>query len=1682
MTVITKHSAKGFKSFAKKTEISLLPGFNCVLGPNGNGKCSLGSSNIFVQDKGLVPLGDLVDEKILQSSEIKTLADGIYVQSPGIKVLSLNPKNMKQELVEVKNFVRRDSDPFLYEIRTRTGRKITTTACHPFLIYSEGFITHKRVSELHPKDRIAKPRIVKGDFTYHNPELGRLYGLLIGDGSIFLNCVSFTNKDPELITEYLFLLEKLFERKKVTISSKKDSLAKQYQFEDKKIFTFFQKSFETTKTKGIQKFIPQQFLSGDDETIGELLGGLYDTDGHINPHAPAIEFTNKSEKLVDQMQFLLLRFGIISIKSEEWKCATNTEAKTKRKYHTLTVTGNENYTRFLQHIPFHLTYKRQALEKMITVKNSNPNIDLLPQEVNKTIKDTVQLLGLKVKCLRKEYPKLAAYVENRCCPSRKGVNEILDLFVERWFELYNLYVRMGFEVKELTETMDTMNVSTSMVAQSIGVSRHMIRDYWATEKFKPKSKNHVSYYHYLREMLAFKLNASREYLTTLNNLTTSDIFWDEIVSITKVKGEKYVYDLTIEGNHNFIAEGLYAHNSNIVDAICFVLGKSSAKGLRAEKSANLIYNGGKLGKPALDAEVTIHFDNSNKVFPIEEKEVRITRKVKQSGNSTYYVNDKTMTRQQTMDILAAARIDPDGHNIILQGDIVHFMEMKPVERREIIEDIAGISVFEDKKEKTMNELNKVQEKLNEAEIILIEREKTLKDLKKDRDQALQYKEVEQNIERNKATRVHLILKEKNDELESVNKRFTDLEKEIANIQIEINSTKQEIQEKRREIEAINIELNEKGDKRQRELGKEIEDLKTRIIKDSTRKDVCDNELKKLKERKQSLEVSIKEYTTKIQEAQSKQNKLLRENEDVRKKEETLFQKMNSFKKKHGIVNQDDVSKLLEELDKKIDDKQREKIAFEEEKLTEIRKKDRLEYEIQALDERIEKIRELKKEDQEKFAKLKKNREEFKEITKKLSEALNQSSVYSSQLSSARSKLMDSQEEFAKLRTKSIGIREVTAGDMAIKKILGLQMQGVFGTVADLGQVSGTYSLAMEVAAGSRMKSVVVASDAIAAKCIQYLKDNKFGVVTFLPLNKLQERAISADEKIVGKQQGAHGLAIDLVQYESRFASVFKYVLGGTVVVDDIAIARKIGIGRTRMVTLSGDLVETSGAMIGGFRRESSGGLGFQQKEVNSGMERLEKDMERLSSTVTLLEKQKTENEEIIISSRERKAVLETEIRTAEVSIGGTEDVKELEIKRKEFTTQIKELKEKQEEFEQRVAVFEKELGKLKQEKQGFMDTLCKMGSSEVSKELEIFEIQRQGLREQLIKNDSERNSLQNEVGLYESEKEKMHSILKNMVKEFESFTKELKTLQDELKANDDILKIKEKNQKQFYAEYKEMFNKRAKCEEFIQKKDSNLIRNEERIRGVEGRRNDVSIRKAVLGGEVEGLKKEFEQFKEVQLRRGITLQDLNAEIKNFENLLRTMGNVNLRALEIYEKVNEEYVHLTDKFDKLKFEKEDVLKMMYEIESKKQESFMKTFKLLERNFKEIFTSLSTKGEAELVIENPENVFDGGVDIRVRIVGNKYLDIKGLSGGEKTLTALSFIFAIQEFEPSWFYLMDEVDAALDKKNSELLSKLIGKYSKGAQYIVISHNDAIISEAQTIYGVTMKEGISKVMSLKV
>ena len=336
--------------------------------------------------------------------------------------------------------------------------------------------------------------------------------------------------------------------------------------------------------------------------------------------------------------------------------------------------------------------------------------------------------------------------------------------------------------------------------------------------------------------------------------------------------------------------------------------------------------------------------------------------------------------------------------------------------------------------------------------------------------------------------------------------------------------------------------------------------------------------------------------------------------------------------------------------------------------------------------------------------------------------------------------------------------------------------------------------------------------------------------------------------------------------------------------------------------------------------------------------------------------------------------------------------------------------------------------------------------------------------------------------IFTPEIERTQKIINDLDKEREQFQKELEDNLKVQKNNKMDLEIKEKEEQKFHGIFRNLIVERNKLNDVLQNKEKLIFQEETKIKSIQVKINELNISIAKIKAEVEGINREFEEYKDGKIRRGVTIEDLAMEIKEFDREILKIGNVNLRSLEVYDQLETEHKELLEKALKLKLEKDDVLNLINEIEGKKKDLFLITLKKIEKNFKDIFASLSSKGEAFLELEDEENPFNGGVDIKVKIVGNKYMDIKSLSGGEKTLTALGFIFAIQEIEPASFYLFDEVDAALDKHNSEKLANLISKYANKAQYIVISHNDSIITGAQQIYGVSMQEGISKIVSLKV
>ena len=1147
-------------------------------------------------------------------------------------------------------------------------------------------------------------------------------------------------------------------------------------------------------------------------------------------------------------------------------------------------------------------------------------------------------------------------------------------------------------------------------------------------------------------------------------------------------------DLLFGDRFNVVLGPNGSGKSNIMDALCFVLGKGSAKAMRAEKSANLIYNGGKAKQPSKEGEVSIFFDNTNKRFPLDTQEIKITRVIRQTGQSIYKVNDKRGTRQEILELLSHANIDPNGYNIILQGDITRLIAMSPNERRALIEEISGIGIYEDKKKKALKELDKVDDKLNEAEIILGERKTYLKELKKERDQAQKYKDLSDKIKRNKATYLNIQVTRKRKDKEKRDVKIAEKDEKINALQEKINALKADINQKREEIRTITKEIEEKGEKEQVDLLKEIERLKIEVASNKTRIESHKNELERIKTRKEQLNNSLGDINNKIKEIGKNKEVHEREKTRLEKEIEHINSKITKFREKNKLDDAENIDKDIEESDAASEGKQREIQDLREEQQHILREKDKVEYQLITIDEKVKKVLEIEKEHKEELEKIKRQKDEFKKATLDLNKAIDQDVNYAKQIGNARNKLNVSREELAKLQARSTSIKESAAGGMAARKILENKNKfkgEVFGTVAELAQVDSKYSTALEIAAGQKIKSIVVDSDKTAAECIRYLKSEKLGVAKFIPINKIRGQKEHPEAKKLATANGAHGTAMSLLSFKPQFKNVFSYVFGSTLVVDNIDAARRIGVGSIRMATMDGDLTESSGAMQGGFRQKKRSGLGFQEKEVTENIEKLEVEVQQLTNMLSTIERRRVENEESIQKLRNFKATLEAEIGAKEKSLHLESDdlnaskslKKELKVKEAEFEKQLMSVNMK-------ISKTNSELAQIKIKKQKLREKINELRNPRLIAEINAFEQKRREFREKVIELEGSIKNVNMQIkNILGPEEENIMKIIKQHNKEEENFKEEIKTLKETIKVQGEDLKVKEKKQREYYGQFKGLFKRREELNTKLQKLESRTIGEEEHIRKFEHEKTVYSLENARIGAELLAVEEEYKKYEGIELFSTKSEEDLKREIWEFERMVDRLGNVNLKALEIYDSVEKEYNSLIEKREMLSKEKEEVLIMMNEIETRKKELFLKTFEILNENFQEMFLSLSTKGDAFLQIENPKDPLADGVAIKVRITGKKFLDIRSLSGGEKTMTALAFIFAIQEHEPASFYIFDEVDAALDKKNSSKLAELVAKYADRAQYIIISHNDGVITKADTLYGVSMTQNnMSKVISLKV
>lgn len=914
--------------------------------------------------------------------------------------------------------------------------------------------------------------------------------------------------------------------------------------------------------------------------------------------------------------------------------------------------------------------------------------------------------------------------------------------------------------------------------------------------------------------------------------------------------------------------------SNVSDAICFVLGRLSIKSMRAAKAGNLVFLGSKAAAPAKEASVEIAFDNSQKTFSVDKDEIVIKRIVRRNGQSVYKINNETKTRQEVLALLAQGGIDPQGFNIILQGEIQNFVRMQPEERRGVIEEVSGISIYEMRKEKSLKELAKTEDKLKEVTSILRERTAYLNNLEKERQQALRYKKLESDIKKLKASIINSDLSKKKKQSDSVNSSIDNKIKETEKFKSNISKIESEISKFKSAIDEINRKIQESTGFEQEKLNREIANIRAELAGMNVKLENSESKLSSFASRKKEMEDSISETENTLKELKN--------------------EPLTTVKKK-----------------KELEEKKKE----------------------------LEKIDEARK----KFYALK------------------------SELNSLKDKIQD---------RKNLLQNYVNDSDRLLGETESLSM-GLFDLKAS----------------SDKLQSLKLS-----------LEEKRNSMVTLLKKESELERKTFVNESEIDNQN----------KIIEKIAKM------------DVCPICKNKITPEHMKEIKSEILPRVDEL---------------KKEIASA----DKDLKTVYS---------------------QKEILTRDISEIAEKISKTESDLNKISKINDKKEQIKSLQEK-------IVNIQSEISSLEKKKDHLEKQVSQNYNLDEKYETLTIEIQEISLRT--------KETVSSEVSFKEREIERLKISLKQILREEKEAMEEFSSLKKTLGEKQSVLSEKRKQESELAEKFKKLISEREGFHTKIREKESETLSVQHKLRVAEQDINELKIELARVGAEAENLETELLEFAGVEFVQG-SREVLAQKLAKAQTAFSSTGTVNLRSLEVYDEIKKEYDTIKEKSEVIAKEKEDIMKIIHEIDVKKKKAFNQTLNQVNELFSRNFSQLSSKGQVYIEVENKQDPFQAGVQIIVKTGHGKYFDVKSLSGGEQTLVALSLIFAIQELRPYAFYLLDEIDAALDKRNSERLAALLKKYMQQGQYIVISHNDEVISNATNIYGISMHDGISKVISLKV
>ncbi|MDE1797901.1 MAG: AAA family ATPase [Candidatus Micrarchaeota archaeon] len=1092
--------------------------------------------------------------------------------------------------------------------------------------------------------------------------------------------------------------------------------------------------------------------------------------------------------------------------------------------------------------------------------------------------------------------------------------------------------------------------------------------------------------------------------------------------------------------------------SNVTDAIRFCLGEMSLKSLRAKKVAELI------NLNSTKAEVTLYLDGG----PKEGASMEVRRAINDEAKTSYHLDGRHLTRVQVLEALRPYGLEVGTHNIVGQGQVQHIVQMSAKERRGIIDQAAGIAEFEDKKKEALSELGKVESKISDAKIVMAERGTYLAELEKERDAALASAEARTSLNRARASLVHAEYEKINSHFEELLKKQKALAEELAGLseqQKVLGSRHRQLDEQRA---ALAAKIGKSGERES--LMAQIQSTQVELAGLTAR-------MEEKKKEAARLEAEAKEQEAQKGRMAKAIAEMDRELEKAKEAHAAAALELDMAKQKAGVMEEGAaVDREAEALQKELGALQQERAAGTARAQSLEQMLSKYSADAARAKSEMESLDGAGGADDEKLDRL---NGQIKSLTADLDALFEKERNLNKNIPALDKKLLEEKERLAALRG-SVSPAAQNAALLMVQTLKKEGAKGIYGTVSDLIVVDNEYRTAVEASAGGRLLYVVVDALDTASGIISKLKEAKAGRCTFIPLDRPMRGGADGDGGKGAAPAGSLGRLIDFVEYDRGLDSAMRYVFEDTLLVNDVAAAKKIGLGSWRMVTMDGELLERSGIITGGSLRGSL--------MAKSSLDRAEREMERVKGERDALYAQLYEVREQMQKLRRERAEAEVKARTLEAQAGGAAERKVRMQKAKE---EEKRALDEAKACEGEMAALRKKLAQVSGEEKKLEERLsaARAAHEEAVKKTR----EKSGAAQEQY-----RISLQKAADLESAWKAKAHEV--EMVR---AQAAELAALLGKGKSAAKAVELElagmakaqaggQENLGKLESRLKEVSSTVEKFYNQMQQLQGEL----DELGGQEGKlkaaadakgreAHEVEVKQAASSTRLVDLKAEWEKH------AGIPLMDapratLEETVKSSEARLRELGSVNEKAPEMYEQRKKELDEVAGRVATLESERGAVMALMEEIERKKRTIFLDTFKVVNEHFQRLF-SMVYPGEGALVLDDASNPLESGMQIRVRGQHDKrdrYLN--SMSGGEMTLIALMFIFALQMHKPAPFYILDEAEAALDKENARKLADFVKQMSARAQFIVVTHNDAILSAADVVLGVTKTEDGSKIVGV--